>query len=151
MGKDYMNAITHGVYVIGAKNGEKKNLMTAAWLTQISSRPNQILVAVSAGHYTAEMLQNNAHFTISVLAKGQEEVAKACGFVSGRNAEKTELVACIYDEKDCPIVKDSAAYMICEVNKVYQLGDHVLFAAEVLDGENSGKEPMVYHKADFFG
>ena len=140
MGKDYMNAITQGVYVIGAKNGEKKNLMTAAWLTQISSRPNQILVAVSAGHYTAEMLQNNAHFTISVLAKGQEEVAKACGFVSGRNAEKTELVACIYDEKDCPIVKDSAAYMIC-----------VLFAAEVLDGENSGKEPMVYHKADFFG
>ena len=89
MGKDYMNAITQGVYVIGAKNGEKKNLMTAAWLTQISSRPNQILVAVSAGHYTAEMLQNNAHFTISVLAKGQEEVAKACGFVSGRNAEKT--------------------------------------------------------------
>lgn len=71
MGKDYMNAITQGVYVIGAKNGEKKNLMTAAWLTQISSRPNQILVAVSAGHYTAEMLQNNAHFTISVLAKGQ--------------------------------------------------------------------------------
>lgn len=48
-------------------------------------------------------------------------------------------------------MKDSAAYMICEVNKVYQLGDHVLFAAEVLDGENSGKEPMVYHKADFFG
>ena len=34
-----MNTMTHGVYVIGTHADGKYNLMTAAWLSQVSGRP----------------------------------------------------------------------------------------------------------------
>lgn len=146
----YMNAITQGVYVIGSKLGDKKNLMTAAWLTQISSRPNQILVVVASSHYTAEILQKEPLFSISVLAKGQEEEAVACGRISGRKTDKTKQEFCGEDADGLPYIKDAAAYLCCEVKAVFQAGDHHLFAAEVLSGETCGREPMRYDADKFF-
>jgi len=40
-----------------------------------------------------------------------------------------------------------AAYMICAVTEIYSVGNHVLFAAQVVDRENTGKESMIYHEA----
>ena len=150
MAGNYMNAITQGEYVIGSKMGEKKNLMTAAWLTQISSRPNQILVAVASSHYTAEILQKEPIFNISVLANGQEAAAIACGRGSGRTVDKTQHPFCGTDAEGLPFIKDAAAYLCCEVRAVFQAGDHTLFAAEVLSGENCGREPMHYDADKFF-
>ena len=64
-----MNGITHGVYVIGVHTQEKDNLMTAAWLCQISSSPAMLAVAVSKGHLTAELIEKAGCFTVSVLKK----------------------------------------------------------------------------------
>ena len=40
-----MNTITHGVYVLGVHTEEKDDLMTAAWLCQVSSSPAVLAVA----------------------------------------------------------------------------------------------------------
>ena len=138
MANNYMSAITQGVYVIGAESGnEKKNLMTAAWVTQVSSRPNQILAAVSAGHYTADLLQ--------------EDEAKICGFKSGRNADKTALTVCRYKWRELPEIEGAAAVLYCEVKKIIKEGDHVLFIGEVLSGETGDKKPLIYDAKYYFG
>jgi flavin reductase (DIM6/NTAB) family NADH-FMN oxidoreductase RutF len=147
---NYMNSITQGVYVIGSKNDSCTNLMTAAWLTQVSSRPDTVLVAVSAGHYTAEIMQENPNIVISVLAEGQEDIAKACGFVSGRKKDKTALVPCRLNEKGLPEILEAAAILKCRVKKVFKEGDHILFLAEAEDGLCSGKSPLIYHSAVYF-
>lgn len=152
MANNYMSAITQGVYVIGAE-GENggKNLMTAAWVTQVSSRPNQVLAAVSAGHYTAVLLEENPFFTLSVLGEGQEDVAKVCGFKSGRNTDKTKLTACSYKWRELPEVEGAAAVLYCEVKKIIKEGDHVLFIGEVLSGEAGDKKPLIYDAKYYFG
>ncbi|MEY8522259.1 flavin reductase family protein [Lachnospiraceae bacterium 38-10] len=152
MANNYMSVITQGVYVIGAEDGNGgKNLMTAAWVTQVSSRPNQVLAAVSAGHYTASLLEENPFFTLSVLGEGQEDVAKICGFKSGRNTDKTQLTACSCKWRELPEIEGAAAVLYCEVKKVIKEGDHVLFIGEVLSGETGGKKPLIYDAKYYFG
>ena len=79
-----MNTMTHGVYVIGTHADGKYNLMTAAWLSQVSGRPPMLMAAVSKSHYTAELLKDSSRFSVSVLTKDQRETALKCGSVSGR-------------------------------------------------------------------
>ena len=56
--KNAMSAITHGVYVLGVHTPEKDNLMTAAWLCQVSGAPPTLAVAVSSKHLTTQLISH---------------------------------------------------------------------------------------------
>jgi len=71
-----MNSLSQGVYVIGSKKDETYNLMTAAWVTQVSANPNQLAVAIGASHLTAGLVREQEKFSLSVLAEGQEQAAR---------------------------------------------------------------------------
>ena len=145
-----MNTITHGVYVIGVHTEGKANLMTAAWLCQVSSSPAVLAVAVSAGHLAAELIQQAGRFTVSVLGSGQREEALACGRVSGRKADKTELVETEYTMNGIPMVSGAAAQMECRVLEVNQTTNHLLVLAEAETASYTSDDVLIYHKKDFF-
>lgn len=69
-----MNTLTHGVYVLGVHANNKDNLMTAAWLCQVASSPAMLVVAVSTGHLTADMMKEAGYFTVSVLRDTQKRL-----------------------------------------------------------------------------
>lgn len=145
-----MNTITHGVYVLGVHTEEKDDLMTAAWLCQVSSSPAVLAVAVSAGHLTAELIPKAGRFTVSVLGSGQREEALACGRVSGRKADKTKLVETVYTEDGIPMVAGAAARLECRVLDANGATNHLLFLAEVERASYDSDEVLIYHKKDFF-
>ena len=60
-----MDAIPQGVYLVGTKKGEGYNLMTAAFVTQVSFNPASLAVSVAKPHYTAELIQAQGEFTLS--------------------------------------------------------------------------------------
>ncbi len=146
-----MNTITHGVYVLGVRTEEKENLMTAAWLCQISSAPPMLMVAVSEPHLTASMIRQAGKFTVSVLKSSQKAEALACGTVSGRKADKTSLVEAEYTESGIPMVKGAAAQMECKVLDVNDKTNHLMFIAEVTEASYSSDDVLLYHKKEFFG
>lgn len=145
-----MNTITHGVYVLGVHTEEKDDLMTAAWLCQVSSSPAVLAVAVSAGHLTAELIPKAGNFTVSVLGSRQREAALACGRVSGRKTDKTRLVDTVYTESGIPMVAGAAAQLECRVLDVNKATNHLLFLAEVECASYASDEVLLYHKKDFF-
>ena len=107
-----MNSLSQGVYVIGSKKDETYNLMTAAWVTQVSANPNQLAVAIGASHLTAGLVREQEKFSLSVLAEGQEQAARICGTQSGRNVDKSKLVSCEVNKKGMPVVNGSAYFRI---------------------------------------
>lgn len=145
-----MNAMTHGVYVIGTHADEKYNLMTAAWLSQISGRPPMLMAAVSKNHYTAELLKASSKFSVSVLTKDQRDIALKCGSVSGRKKDKLAEVDVIFTEEELPFIKGAAACIICEVTSVKESADHCLFIAEAVRGQMFSGEALLYREKDFF-
>ena len=147
---DAMQTITQGVYIVGVDDGEKKNLMTAAWVTQISDKPS-ILLAVGSTHYTASMIRKAGHFALSVVAPGQEDVANKCGKATGRTSDKTANMDLRYTDKGDPLVNGAAAHMECEVFNIIDTPDHVLFCADVKKAEKFSDDVMIYVEKVFFG
>lgn len=148
-----MDCLAHGVYVIGTHTEETDNLMTAAWVSQASGRPKMVSVAVGKNHYTAELIQKAGCFTVSMLTEEQKDIARTCGFQSGRKVKKTEQVDVEYTEQRIPFVAGSRAYLECRLADTQIVSDHVLFIGEVTGGEllsGSKKEFLQYHQAEFF-
>lgn len=145
-----MNGLTHGVYVIGSQAENRCNLMTAAWVTQISARPDTLLVAVGKTHYTAQLITQRRSFTVSALSEKQGEIARACGFVSGRDINKLARVHCGFTESGLPWVWEAAAMFECEMTGRIEMGDHILFVGTVIESRSTGATPMVYRASEFF-
>ena len=154
MKKEYvskaMNTLTHGVYVLGVHANDKDNLMTAAWLCQVASSPAMLVVAVSTGHLTADMIKEAGCFTVSVLKDSQKDTAVACGRVSGRNEDKTKLVETEYTETGIPMIKDAAAQLVCKVVDQKVVTNHTLFISEAVSATKNADEVLLYHQKDFF-
>lgn len=148
-----MSALSHGVYVLGVHTPEQDNLMTAAWLCQVSGSPAMLAVAVSDGHLTADMIRSAGRFTVSVLSEAQKDIAIACGTVSGRKEDKISRVDTEYTKSGIPMISRSIAQLECKVVDINTAtGNHTIFIAEVIDafaGDN-GKAPLLYHAKDFF-
>lgn len=146
--KNPMDALTQGVYLIGVRADDVRNLMTAAWVTQISSRA--VLIAVGKSHYTAELIRQAGHFSISVLAEGQREIAKQCGTVSGRNVDKLSGLSLVESQTGDPMLSNAVARISCRVMQIETVLDHILICGEVIDAELLGGEPMQYRAWEFF-
>lgn len=145
-----MDAITQGVFIVGTIMGDTVNLMTAAFATQVSFDPPSIAVSVANSHYTAELVEKGGKFTLSVLADGQKREAAACGFQSGRTANKARRVRYELTESGLPVISEAAAWMECSVRQSVVYEDHTLFLAEIRQGDRSESAPMIYHSSDFF-
>jgi len=148
---ELMDRITQGVYIIGTEMKDSYNFMTAAWITQVSFSPCRVVVSVDKSHYSADLMKERKRFTISVLAKGQEKIAKVCGFQSGKTVDKSEKVDYVLNEDGLPVLKDCAAFLGCKVTGIFDVGDHLLFLAEIESGEIGDDEPMVYVSSVYFG
>lgn len=145
----YMDTLTQGVYLLGVKDSEKINFMTAAWVTQISGNPKKILIAVGKKHYTAEMIRRAGKFSVNALAEGQETLAKLCGYTSGKNTDKSKDLD-YFMEDDVPVVCDTAGYLWCTLDREIDEGDHILFIGIVKSGEKRAGVPLIYREKEYF-
>ena len=144
-----MEALTQGVYLVGTNACGVCNLMTAAWVTQISSKA--LLVAVGRSHYTADLINRTGHFSLSVLSQTQRDIARRCGTVSGRSADKLKGLPLVDSDDGDPLLADAVAQFSCKVICTEEVLDHVLFCGEVTDAKLLGGTPLQYHAAEFFG
>ena len=142
------DALTHGVYLVGTNVNCVQNLMTAAWVTQISSKA--LLVAVGRSHYTAELIRQSGHFSLSVLSQEQREIARSCGTVSGRKANKLEGLCVTPSADGDPLLAGAVAHFACRVIHTAEVLDHVLFCAEIADAQLLEGTPLSYHAKEFF-
>ena len=145
-----MGSISQGVYVVGVRMGGSYNLMTASFVAPVSFNPCSIALSVSRRHYTVDLLREQGAFALSVLAEGQEEVARRCGCQSGRKTDKSRLVAYDLAERGLPVIREATAYLICKVRQTVDYEDRVLFLAEVEKGSFTERPPLHYVPREFF-
>lgn len=142
--------LSQGVYVIGVHTGEKENLMTVVWVSQVSSQPPMLTIAVGKKHLTAELLQESDGFALSILAPTQKDIAERCGFTSGRKTDKCKIVKIARSPQGYPLVGGASGWMECRLEKYEECGDHLVFFGEIMDGAVVSFQTMQYHANDFF-
>ena len=145
--------IVQGVYVITAKDGDRANGMTAAWVSQVSFKPRLLAVAIAPQRYTYELIKNSGMFCICVLSKDQLELAKHFGFKSGKNYDKFKGIEVRPSTNGIPVLKECIAFFECELAGECKAGDHMIVLGEVIDYQvlDPEKEPLIFKWEDFFG
>jgi flavin reductase (DIM6/NTAB) family NADH-FMN oxidoreductase RutF len=141
---DLLKRITHGVYVIGVCDGERRNAFTAAWVMQVSFDPLLLAVSISPAHYSYRLLKAGGVCTVNVLGREQQAVAEHFGRSVPDKMAGFDWHAAI---TGAPVLSCSLAYFDCRVSHYAEAGDHQIAVCEVLAGAalHSGS-PLLYRQ-----
>lgn len=145
MNNSVFTKLSYGVYIISCCMNGKYTGCTVNSIMQVTSSPACIALSVHKDNYTHECICKSEKFAISVLSESSNPLSIGTfGFRSGRNFNKFENIPYII-KNDLPVIKDSCAYLICEVKEKIELDTHTVFIANVLNGDVKNEEnPMTY-------
>jgi ferric-chelate reductase [NAD(P)H] len=137
MNFDALRNIGYGMYVIGARKGDKLNAQIANTVFQITSEPPTVAVSINKNNLTHEFIAESRAFSASILC---EDTALSFigrfGFKSGRDTNKLEGINYRIGETGAPVVLDNATACIeVKVTKEVDMGTHTIFIGEVVAGD----------------
>ncbi len=145
-----LRSFTYGLYAVGVRAGERANLFTANWLTQVSFDPPMVALAVEQDAYSLELIRESGVFVISVLREDQREVAGTLGRAHAKTPDKIDAYAHEPAPSGCPALVDALGWVDCRVTGSVPAGDHVVFVAEVTDVfVRAPGEPLTMKSAGF--
>lgn len=152
MDNNVMFKISYGLYVLTAKDGDKRNGCIINTLEQVTATPNRVSIAVNKGNLTHDMILKTGDFNISILSeKAVFDTFKHFGFQSGRNVDKSANFPMETSENGLPYVTQGTnGFLSGKVTSTVDLGTHTLFIADVTDGKVLSEDPSAtydyYHK-----
>jgi flavin reductase (DIM6/NTAB) family NADH-FMN oxidoreductase RutF len=126
--------LTLGVYVVGVHDGKRRDAFTAAWLMQASFDPLLLALSINPGNASYPLLHASGGFTVNVLKKEQQELARRFGTRSGREEDKLAGMRWRPGRNGAPVLEDALAYFDCELAGRLRAGDHELVLGRVTDG-----------------
>lgn len=131
-----MYNLSYGLFVLTASLDGKDNGCIINTVTQVTSDPNQITIAVNKANHTHDVIAATDSFTVSVLSEQASfSLFKRFGFQSGRDVDK---FAGFGAAKRLPngtlaITEGTNAYISAEVFRIVDVGTHSVFFAKVSD------------------
>jgi flavin reductase (DIM6/NTAB) family NADH-FMN oxidoreductase RutF len=129
--KRALGQMVKGVQVVGAAHDGIERAYTSHWVCQVSFEEPVVMASVSPKHDTHPLIAASGRFSVSILAGDQVEAGQYFSY-PGRKFKylAPELIETI---DGLPVVRDSVAWMRCEVEDVISgRYDHDLFFARVV-------------------
>ena len=125
-----------GLYVIGSTDkGDRRNGMTANWVTQMGFDPKLVGVGIDREAFTHELVEAGGCFSVSMI--DVEDRATVWKFTKPVDVDlgARTLTGFPYVERvtGAPILEQSVAYLDCEVREKVDAGSHTLFVGEVAE------------------
>jgi flavin reductase (DIM6/NTAB) family NADH-FMN oxidoreductase RutF len=113
----------------------------------VSLDPPLIAVCPSRTSSTWPSLRMSGKFCVNILGRDQAELCHRFSLsgtdkFAGWNWVPSEHVF-------APILDDCIAWIECDVEAVYDAGDHFLVLGRVIDLDAAGGEPLIYHRGRY--
>ena len=121
--ENLVKMIAHDWFLIGAKNKDSSNMMTASW-GMIGNLWNKevVNVYVRPTRYTYEFMESSDTFSCSFFDGSYRKELSLCGTKSGRDINKVK--ECHFDEifiENAPVYKQAKCTIICRKIATYDL------------------------------
>ena len=124
-----------GLYLLGSRAGERRNLMTLNWVMQVSVDPKHLAVSVETGALTHALVIEGGCFSVALVARDNNEVVRKFVKPAEHDPVAHTLAGFVYRDglSGAPIPQFATGYVDCGLRHVLDLGSHSLFVGEVLD------------------
>ncbi len=140
--------ITYGLYVLTTRHDGRDNGCIINTVMQVAEQPVRLAIALSKRNLSCEMVRQSKRLDLSAITTGADfSLFQRFGFQSGRDADKFEGFAAVRRSENglYYLTENSSAYLSAKVLSETDLGTHLLFIAEVEDGQVlSGDPPCTY-------
>src|ERR1700676_3194418 len=137
-----------GLYVVGSRSGDRRNLMTCNWLMQVAITPKLVAVSVERGSVTGALIAEGGGFSVSVLSRADRALVRR--FVKPVKDVETDGAGSVITmegepvhevEGGLPCLGSAVSWLSCRVRHTGDLGgsgarppvSHVLYVGEVVD------------------
>jgi len=156
-----LRSFPYGLYAIGVAADGRANAFTANWLTQVSSEPPLVAVAVEGDAPSLELARAGRAFSVTLYGIDQRRDAALLARPSRRAPEKLEDVPHSLHASGLPIVEGGVAWLVCGLERTLESGDHTLLIGRILDagsaepeatageGAPAPPEPLTMRRAGF--
>jgi flavin reductase (DIM6/NTAB) family NADH-FMN oxidoreductase RutF len=133
-------AIPTGLYLVGSRQGDEVNLMTANLVVQVCMEPKLVGVALEYESVTARLVTAGGGFTLSLLARTDRDVVRRFvkpvtdigrapdGAVLALSGQRVTEVG--PDRR--PTLTSAAGYLDCRLTSAEPLGSHIFCIGEVI-------------------
>ena len=138
-----------GVTVVTALDENNKPMgLTVNSFASVSLDPLLILWSIDKRVSTYDKFLKTDKFAVNILASDQNDL---CTLFSSRVEDRFSQCKWEESELQLPVLEDTLAVLQCKTFKQVEAGDHMILIGEVLDIQNSDKEPLLYHKRTLGG
>jgi flavin reductase (DIM6/NTAB) family NADH-FMN oxidoreductase RutF len=144
--------VTHGLYILTAKTGDKINGQCIDALMQVTNAPPRIAIGVGIKSLTHDMIRESGRFCVSVLDRVNPscgDVVRRFGFQSGRDVDKFAGFDYEVNAFGIPFLPEAVAVYDCTVvpELTVAVGTHSLFVASVDRAcTREDGEPLTYNE-----
>ena len=132
--KTALRMIPYGIYVLTAEAPDGSfAAATVNWVTQTSFVPPLVVVGVKADSSAHAVVTQARQFGLSILGKGQQDVAFKFFKAVQRDGESVAGEPLVRGADGIPLLAGAAAAVACRVVEVVPGGDHSVVVAEVIE------------------
>ena len=131
-----------GLYLVGSRDGDEVNLMTANLVVQVCVEPKLVGVALERESVTARLVSRGGAFSISLLARDEREVVrrfvKPVTDVARAPSGGSDLVVSGHPVMEVgpgrlPVLASAVGYIACTLTRADVLGSHLWCVGEVVE------------------
>jgi flavin reductase (DIM6/NTAB) family NADH-FMN oxidoreductase RutF len=141
-----------GLYVLGSRSADRRNLMTINWAMQVSIQPKHVAVSVESSAVTHGLVRDGKCFSLSLISREQRAEVRRFVKPAIDDADSQTLSGMPYRAAatGAPIPEIALAWLDCEVRDSLDVGSHTLFVGEVIDAgfSDGGEEEPVLRMED---
>jgi flavin reductase (DIM6/NTAB) family NADH-FMN oxidoreductase RutF len=129
-----LRAITYGLYVLTARDGDQFAAAGINWVTQTSFDPPLVAVGVKTDNDSHGLIEATGKFAVNVLGDDQLDIAKA--FFRSTKVEDGKLNGYAFEDgpsTGSPLLVDLPYWWEATVTDTVKGGDHTIFVGEVVN------------------
>ena len=124
-----------GLYLLGSRSGEERNLMTLNWASQVAFEPKLLAVSVEQTAFTHRLVREGRVFSLNLVDREDRAIVRK--FVKPVEADPGAGTLNGFAVRDgrtgAPILTQAAGWIECELRQEVACGQHTLFVGEVVD------------------
>jgi flavin reductase (DIM6/NTAB) family NADH-FMN oxidoreductase RutF len=140
-----------GLYVVGSRDGDRRNAMTLNWATQVSSNPKLLGIGVEKEAFTHALIEGGGVFSLCIISREDRAIVRK--FTKPVDVDAAAMTLNGFPFRDgrtgAPILTQSVAFVECEVRQPVDCGSHTFFVGEVVDaGFDLAEETPVLRMED---
>ncbi|MBT8198376.1 MAG: flavin reductase family protein [Acidimicrobiia bacterium] len=147
--RSLVGSFATGVTVVTSAHEGEASGMTVSAFSSVSMDPPLVLVCLTRGKPTTDLIEGSRRFVVNILAADQQTVSDQFAYLDAE--ERLFSVAYEQDDTGLPVLDGAVAHLVCRVQRTEEAGDHLIFIGEVESGDVSDGDPLLYYRGAYLG